>query len=96
MKFKLKVDHSTYKFITSLIKLYSLTSNSSHKILTRKHEMKNARIRENTRKTTLKTQPNAVKKNVPSLLKKWVYIGMRSNGLGVKFGPKKSATQLVN
>ena len=33
----------------------SLAYNSSHKILTRKHEMKNARIRENKRKTTLKT-----------------------------------------
>ena len=57
MKIELKLDNSTYKFITSLIKVSSLTCYSSHKILKRKHEINNARRKENTKRNTPKTKP---------------------------------------
>lgn len=48
MKIKLKLDYST--FITSLIKICSLTCNSSNIILERKHDMKNTRRKENAKR----------------------------------------------
>ena len=58
MKIKPKLDRFTYEFITSLTKELNITFNSSLRVPKRKYEMKNARKKENTRKTLKNSAKN--------------------------------------